>query len=62
MIIMKLFLEQYFLSDKSLNLELDVSYLGYKEKYEEAIRRATIVYKNLQKLHDEMGGTQEAFL
>jgi hypothetical protein len=57
-----IFLEQYFLSDKDLNLGLDTSYLSYKEKYEEAIRRSTIIYKKLQLLHEEMGGTQEAFL
>lgn len=59
---LKLFLEQYFLSDKDLNLGLDISYLSYKEKYEEAIRRSTIIYKKLQQLHDEMGGSQEAFM
>jgi hypothetical protein len=55
-------LENYFLSDKSLNMELDTSYLGYKEKYEEAVRRACIVYKKLHQLHDEMGGTEEDFM
>lgn len=57
-----LVLENYFLSDKELNLQLDMSYLSYKEKYEEAIRRSTIVFKKLQQLHQEMGGTHEAFL
>jgi Acyl-coenzyme A oxidase N-terminal len=50
------------LSDKEYNLELDISYLSYKEKYEEAIRRNVILYRNLKKLHEEMGGTQEAFM
>jgi len=54
--------ENYFLSDKDLNLELDTSYLSYKDKYEEAVRRSVIVYKKLYKLHAEMGGTQEDFV
>lgn len=54
--------EKYFLSDKSLNLELDTSYLGYKEKYEEAVRRSCIVYTKMFKLHQEMGGTEEDFM
>jgi acyl-CoA oxidase len=55
-------LENYFLSDKSLNLELDTSYLSYKDKYEEAIRRTCIVYKKMQSLHAELGGTEEDFM
>ena len=54
--------ENYFLSDKDLNLELDTSYLSYKDKYEEAVRRSVVVYKKLYKLHAEMGGTHEDFV
>ncbi|KAG5668402.1 hypothetical protein PVAND_016342 [Polypedilum vanderplanki] len=54
-------IENYFLSDKSLNLETDTSYLSYKEKYEEAIRRSCIVYPKMLKLHQELGGTEEDF-
>ncbi|XP_070507364.1 acyl-coenzyme A oxidase 1-like [Chironomus tepperi] len=58
----KRYIENYFLSDKDLNLELDTSYLSYKDKYEEAVRRSVVVYKKLYKLHAEMGGNQEDFV
>lgn len=56
-----LFLEKYFLSDPELNLSLDMSYLSYKEKYEEAVRRSVIVHKKLIKLLLDSDGGLEAF-
>lgn len=57
-----LFLEKYFLSDSELNLSLDMSYLSYKEKYEEAIRRSVVVHKKLIKLFHESSGGQDDFM
>lgn len=54
-----LFIEKYFLSDPELNLKLDMSYLSYKEKYEEAIRRSVVIHKKLIKILLETGGSQD---
>jgi hypothetical protein len=54
--------EKYFLSDERLNLVLDTSYLSYKERYEEAMRRSVIVYENVKKLHESMKGGEAEFL
>jgi hypothetical protein len=60
--IKSLFLEKYFLSDPELNLDFDISYLSYKEKYEEAIRRNVIIYRKLLKLLEETNGDQDKYL
>ncbi|KAG5667344.1 hypothetical protein PVAND_015327 [Polypedilum vanderplanki] len=57
----KRFLEKYFLSDERLKLEVDTSYLSYKERYEEAMRRSVIVYENIKKLHKKMNGNDNDF-
>jgi hypothetical protein len=56
------FTENYFLSDERLSLQLDTSYLSYKEKYEEAMRRSVIVYEKLRKLYREIGGGFDEFM
>jgi acyl-CoA oxidase len=53
------FLENYFLTDPELKLEVDMSYMSHKEKYEEAIRRITIVMKKIQKLQSEGQATSQ---
>lgn len=47
------FVENYFLNDPEMNYELDTSYMSHKEKYEEAIRRATLAAKKVKKLQTE---------
>lgn len=55
-------LEKYVLSDPELNLNLDTSYLSYKEKYEEAIRRNVIIYRKLVKLILNINGDSDEYL
>lgn len=47
------FLENYFLNDPEIQNNVDMSYLSHKEKYEEAIRRTTVVMKKIKKLQSE---------
>lgn len=49
----KRFLEGHFLCDPELKIDLDMSYLSHKEKYEEAVRRAVIIQRKIQKLQSE---------
>lgn len=46
-------LENYFLNDPEIQNDVDMSYLSHKEKYEEAIRRVTVVMKKIKKLQSE---------
>lgn len=57
-----IFQEQYFLSDERLNLQLETSYLSYKDKYEEAMKRSVITYEKLKKLHNNLGGGEDEFM
>lgn len=43
-------------------MDLDISYLSYKEKYEEAIRRNVIIYRKLMKLLENIDGGQDQYL
>lgn len=48
--------ENEFIFDPELQT-MDMSYLSHKEKYEEAIRRATLVLQKIKKLQSEgLGG------
>lgn len=48
--------ENEFIKDPELQT-MDMSYLSHKEKYEEAIRRATLVLTKIKKLQSEgLGG------
>jgi acyl-CoA oxidase len=47
------FLENFFLSDPELKDNVSISYLSHKEKYEEAIRKSTLVFKKIRKLQEE---------
>lgn len=50
-------IEKQFFDDPELNNNLDMSYLSHKEKYEEAIRRTTVVLKKIKRLQSEgLGG------
>lgn len=45
------------MSDPELKLDVDMSYMSHKEKYEEGVRRATIALKLFKKLQkDGFGG------
>lgn len=46
-------LDDYFLLDPELTSSVDMSYLSHKEKYEEAIRRTTVMLKKIKKLESE---------
>jgi acyl-CoA oxidase len=48
-----LLLENFFLSDPELKDTTDVSYLSHKEKYEEAIRKSTLVFRKIRELQAE---------
>lgn len=48
-----LFTENFFLSDPELKDKVPQSYLSHKEKYEEAIRKSTLVFKKIRKLQEE---------
>lgn len=45
--------ENLILNDPELKLDIDMSYMSHKEKYEEAVRRATIALKLFKKLQQE---------
>lgn len=49
------FTENFFLSDPDLQGMADMSYLSHQEKYEESIRRLTIVLKKVKKLQKSEG-------
>lgn len=46
-------IENFFLNDPEINYDLDTSYMSHKEKYEEAIRRSTIMVKKIKQLQTE---------
>lgn len=50
-----LWLENEFSSDSDLQT-VDMSYLSHKDKYEEAIKRATLVMQKIKKLQSEGRG------
>ncbi|KAG4073294.1 hypothetical protein HA402_008640 [Bradysia odoriphaga] len=53
----KRYLEKLIFNDPELKLDIDMSYMSHKEKYEEAVRRATIELKLFKKLQqDGFGG------
>ena len=45
--------ENFFLSDPELKETVPMSYLSHKEKYEEAIRKSTEVFKKIRGLQAE---------
>jgi acyl-CoA oxidase len=57
-----LVLENYFLTDPELKLDVDMSYLSHKEKYEEAIRRTAVVLKKIKQMQSEGLGGKDLFM
>lgn len=45
--------ENLFLNDPDLGIGVDQSYLSHKEKYEDAVKKSTILLKKLQNLQSE---------
>ena len=41
------------MNDPELRSEFDMSYMSHKEKYEEAIRKVTIILRKIKKLQSE---------
>lgn len=54
-------IENYFLNDPELQTSVDTSYLSHKEKYEEAVRRVTIILKKIEKLKSEGRGMNDLY-
>ncbi|KDR23594.1 probable peroxisomal acyl-coenzyme A oxidase 1 isoform X1 [Zootermopsis nevadensis] len=52
--------EHYFLSDPELRDTIPQDYLSHKEKYEEAVRKACILFRKVTQLRDK-GGDLEIF-
>jgi hypothetical protein len=55
-----LFSEHYFLSDPELMDTIPQAYLSHKEKYEQAVRKACLLFKKVTLLRDK-GGDLEIF-
>ncbi|CAG9855181.1 unnamed protein product [Phyllotreta striolata] len=53
--------ENFFLEDPELRSNVPPEYLGHKEKYEEAVRKACIVFKKVQELQNAGKGGMENF-
>lgn len=55
------FTENFFLEDPELRSEVPLEYLSHKEKYEEAVRKACILFRKVQELQNEGKGGMENF-
>lgn len=44
------YVEKYFYEDPELMKDLDVSYLSHVEKYENAVKKLTIILKKIRQL------------
>lgn len=55
-----LFIEAAFLNDPEL-ITIDMSYLSHQQKYEEAVRRSTLVLTKIRKLQSEGRGGKDLF-
>lgn len=47
--------ENYFFSDPDINDPIPTDFLSHKEKYEQAVRKACIVYKKSRELRKAAG-------
>lgn len=45
--------EQFFLNDPELQSKVPMEYLSYKEKYEECVRKACVVFRKVQELQNQ---------
>ncbi|CAG9759255.1 unnamed protein product [Ceutorhynchus assimilis] len=53
--------ERFFLEDPELRSKVPLEYLSHKEKYEEAVRKACLLFKKVQQLQNEGKGGMENF-
>ncbi|XP_050313924.1 probable peroxisomal acyl-coenzyme A oxidase 1 [Anthonomus grandis grandis] len=53
--------EKFFLEDPELKSKIPLEYLSHKEKYEEAVRKACLVFKKVQQLQNEGKGGMDNF-
>lgn len=58
----KRFLDNYFLSDPELQDKVPMSLLSHKEKYEEAVRKATVIFTKVRKLQEDGKGGVENYM
>lgn len=54
-------LEKFFLDDPDLKSDIPSEYLSHKEKYEESVRKACIVFRKVQELQNQGKGGMENF-
>lgn len=50
---LRTFPEKFFLSDPELKDSVSISYMSHKEKYEESIRKSTLVFRKIRELQAE---------
>lgn len=55
------FAEKFFLEDPRLKSPVPTEYLSHKEKYEEAVRKACILFKKVQELQEQGKGGMDNF-
>lgn len=57
----KIISEKFFLSDPELKSNVPLEYLSHKEKYEESVRKACLLFKKVQQLQSEGRGGIDNF-
>jgi hypothetical protein len=55
------FSESFFLEDPELQSKVPLEYLSHKEKYEEAVRKACIIFRKVQELQSQGRGGMDNF-
>ncbi|XP_060516308.1 probable peroxisomal acyl-coenzyme A oxidase 1 [Cylas formicarius] len=53
--------QKFFLEDPELKSKVPLEYLSHKEKYEEAVRKACLIFKKVQQLQNEGKGGMDNF-
>ncbi|XP_044256836.1 probable peroxisomal acyl-coenzyme A oxidase 1 [Tribolium madens] len=53
--------EKFFLEDPELQSKVPLEYLSHKEKYEDAVRKACIIFRKVQELQNEGKGGMDNF-
>jgi hypothetical protein len=56
-----LFQNHFFLEDPELQSKVPLEYLSHKEKYEEAVRKACIIFRKVQELQSQGRGGMDNF-
>lgn len=54
-------IESFFLDDTEFESKVPLEYLSHKEKYEDAIRKACIIFRKVQELQNEGKGGMDNF-